>query len=422
MRAAVHLAGQCIEARQIGEPLLVLVPLVDHPHDAVRARRRCRRGRRTSARCPRARAGPDLTGNAQRILQLVRHAVAPIRGSRVHHRVEPRGPAFRIDILRERAPAADRRRVREWQHVAHVAAPDEFVASRCATRTAPRRPRREFGRNREDPARWAERSACDGIRLHGDVWRGLLPRLQSGWDTFATAAFCSPSAQNYADRTTAGTLRRQSFKLFENEWRKHAGYYLVSAAAPVRPARGLRRYRAKQGHVPLRYRKTAIPAGAMSEIHRTTGRPCPAPEQYPGPSWWDRRAFRHNAGRSFGSHLRRARIGKLGTPALRRLLAIRRQPAAIRPLSASLEAPRAPKERRPQSPAIRAVHPLPAWRLAPRTGRVSERMRQIQAHLATPSHPPTCRHRGTIGNGSRSAGCAIEGAGHPAMLSLEETR
>ena len=37
---AVHLAGQRVEARQIGEPLLLLVALVDDAHDAVGAQRR----------------------------------------------------------------------------------------------------------------------------------------------------------------------------------------------------------------------------------------------------------------------------------------------------------------------------------------------------------------------------------------------
>ena len=38
-RVAVHLAGQAVEARQIGEPLLMIVTLVDDAHHAVRARR-----------------------------------------------------------------------------------------------------------------------------------------------------------------------------------------------------------------------------------------------------------------------------------------------------------------------------------------------------------------------------------------------
>ena len=36
---AVHFAGQAVEARQVGQPLLVLVALIDDAHDAVRARR-----------------------------------------------------------------------------------------------------------------------------------------------------------------------------------------------------------------------------------------------------------------------------------------------------------------------------------------------------------------------------------------------
>ena len=52
---AVHLAGQRIEARQIGEPLLALVTLVDDAHDAVGAQRLAVAARRTSGRCPRPR-------------------------------------------------------------------------------------------------------------------------------------------------------------------------------------------------------------------------------------------------------------------------------------------------------------------------------------------------------------------------------
>jgi len=36
---AVHLAGERIEAREIGQPLLALMALVDHAHHAVRADR-----------------------------------------------------------------------------------------------------------------------------------------------------------------------------------------------------------------------------------------------------------------------------------------------------------------------------------------------------------------------------------------------
>jgi uncharacterized protein (DUF2126 family) len=38
-RVAVHLAGQAVEARQVGKPLLVVVTLGDDAHDAVCARR-----------------------------------------------------------------------------------------------------------------------------------------------------------------------------------------------------------------------------------------------------------------------------------------------------------------------------------------------------------------------------------------------
>ena len=61
----VQLAGQAVAAREIREPALVLVALVD---DAQRCRGRataCRRGRQTSGRCPRPRAwfrSPDRGG------------------------------------------------------------------------------------------------------------------------------------------------------------------------------------------------------------------------------------------------------------------------------------------------------------------------------------------------------------------------
>ena len=83
---AVHLAGQAVEVRQVGELLLLRVPLVDDMDDAVRARRLA-----VVAGEPAAGVlDPELGLRAfrrDRILHLIGHAGALVALRRIHHRV-----------------------------------------------------------------------------------------------------------------------------------------------------------------------------------------------------------------------------------------------------------------------------------------------------------------------------------------------
>src|SRR5262245_64555662 len=102
---AIDLPGQRIEARQIGEPLLALVALVDDPQHTVRPQRASVRAREPAAdvldpqhRCIR---------QSQSILQLIGHTASLIDYARVAHGVGTRSPAAGLDALRTASPRSD---------------------------------------------------------------------------------------------------------------------------------------------------------------------------------------------------------------------------------------------------------------------------------------------------------------------------
>ena len=187
--------------------------------------------------------------------------------------------------------------------------------------------------------------------------------LQSGSDTFAPPLSAASSAQTrgWDDGRNA---RKQSFKLFENESAKHRGIIWFRRRARDRhaacdvPVRGKDMFRFGTGDGDDGRRDVRNPP-----LDRT---PCPAPEQHPD------------------------RVGGTG------------ERSGTRPGARSVRICT-----REHEPAFRRK--LPA-RLAA----------AARAHRARASHRP-CRVRHDR-EWLRSAGCAIEEPGHPAMLSQEETR
>ena len=151
---AVHLAGERVEAREIGEPLLALVALVDRAHDAVRARRLA------------VGAGEPAAGILDPERIRVRRGsaqarIAPDRERRRPDRASPSASPHRSASVR----LSDRRTARrprplamadgigECQHAADIGAPDEFVGVDPPVVRQPRRSRRR-SHGRIERARW----------------------------------------------------------------------------------------------------------------------------------------------------------------------------------------------------------------------------------------------------------------------------
>ena len=104
--AAVHLAGQGIELRQLGERVFAFMARVDRAHDAERAHR-------LAVGAGKPAAGvlqPDFLAVAaapERVLHLIDNPAAGVVLSGPGDGVEAALPFFGFDVLREAASAGD---------------------------------------------------------------------------------------------------------------------------------------------------------------------------------------------------------------------------------------------------------------------------------------------------------------------------
>ena len=163
--AAVHLAGERIEARELGELLFALVALVDDADDAVGALRRAVVVGEPAAGI----LDPDLGGSrrsAQRIFHLIGDAGAVVALARAS---SPRrsGRSGRDRPAGLGAAAGDLRGDRRLQHVATLHPRSSSV--RCP-REAPRRPSARIAadrrrRLRRSPAPVGERCRAPAVRF-----------------------------------------------------------------------------------------------------------------------------------------------------------------------------------------------------------------------------------------------------------------
>ena len=103
-RIAVHLAGEAVEARQVGKPLLVIVALVDDAHHAVRARRAPVGTGEPAAIVLDPQPGRAVRAGEQAIFGLIGNAVAGIEPAGLHHGVVARRRVGRIEEARIAAP------------------------------------------------------------------------------------------------------------------------------------------------------------------------------------------------------------------------------------------------------------------------------------------------------------------------------
>ena len=126
-RIAVHFAGQAVEARQVVEPLLMVVTFGDDAHHAMRARRAPVRSGEPAAVV--LDPEPHRAGRSgiQAVFGLIRHAAAGIAPAGLHHGVEARGGVLRVEVSGITAAGRDAREVGDLQHLGDIRAPGERV-------------------------------------------------------------------------------------------------------------------------------------------------------------------------------------------------------------------------------------------------------------------------------------------------------
>ncbi len=123
---AIDLAGERIEAREIGELLLVLVAIVDDADEAMRAQR-------LAVLVGEPAAGildPELRrarAHAQRILDLIGDAAAAVGFLRMENRVEARLRIAGIEQIGKGAAGRDRPAIAQPEHGGCVVAPDQAI-------------------------------------------------------------------------------------------------------------------------------------------------------------------------------------------------------------------------------------------------------------------------------------------------------
>ena len=126
-RIAVHLTGEAVETRQVGEALVAVVALRDRTHDAVRARRPPIRAREPAAVVFDPKPVCAIAPGQQAIFGLVGNAGAIIARALLHHGVVTRRRILRIEEARVAAAAGDLRHVRHLKHLGSVRPPGQRV-------------------------------------------------------------------------------------------------------------------------------------------------------------------------------------------------------------------------------------------------------------------------------------------------------
>ena len=126
-RVAVHLAGQPVEARQVGKPLLVIVTLGDDAHDAVRACRPPLRSGKPAAVVLDPEPDRAARSAIETVFGLIRDAAAGVVAAGLRHGVEARGRVLRVEQSRIAAAGRDARKIGDLQHFGGVDTPGEHV-------------------------------------------------------------------------------------------------------------------------------------------------------------------------------------------------------------------------------------------------------------------------------------------------------
>ena len=165
--------------------------LVDDAHDRRVRAPACRRGRRTSGRCPRSRVCAGAGIRPDGVLDPVEHALALVALGGLTTASNRSLHIVGLEQLRIAAAGRDRGDVADEQHVEDVGAPDQRVAL-------------------DVPAveRFADRGEnLGGVELGGDVAGGVLCAAPAGMIGSPGLASCGPFLLTVASSSWAAVRR-----------------------------------------------------------------------------------------------------------------------------------------------------------------------------------------------------------------------